>query len=143
MEKRVWNKPLAQVEQFMANEYIAKCSDTVNKFYNFVCDAGGGTAGDVWEGGTVNERKTRISGGTLLTEDWLFSNYYHACDASHYVPEAALATTFTSGYYNKGTYDDSREGNFIPVVIWTDGGTDVHCTESLAENIQVVQGNKS
>ena len=143
MEKRVWNKPLAQVEQFMANEYIAKCSDTVNKFYNFVCDAGGGTKGDVWEGGTVTEgrRYDTISGGTNLTSGR--TRYYYACDASHYVPEASLATTFTSGYYNKGTYNDSTEGNFIPVVIWTDGGTDVHCTESLAENIQVVQGNKS
>ena len=147
MEKKIWTAPVAQVEQFMANEYVAKCKDTENKYYAFKCDAGyvrsgwGGYSieGDVWEGGTV--ANGQISNGTNLTKGKY--SYYHACGATHYIPEADYASTFTSGYFNEGRYDDSTKGTFIPVIIWTDGGTDVHCTESLGERVQVVQGNKS
>ena len=146
MEKKIWSRPMAEVETFMANEYIAKCSDTVNKYYEFVCDAGDGVRGDVWIGGTVSNGT--IIGGDLLTPDeriFIFKTpgYYHACGATHYVPEGNVSTTFFNGYYNEGSYGDKTTGKFVPVVIWTANNTNVHCTKELMEKIEVVTGNKS
>ena len=147
MEKRVWTKPLAEVEQFVANEYIAKCDDLVNKYFSFVCDAGGGVSGDVWAGGTLTGPDSRgrytISGGENLTDGNPWGSY-SACDATHYVPEADVASTFINGYYNKGVTNNSKtSSSFMPVVIWTDGGTNVHCTESLMDDIKLTPGNRS
>lgn len=39
--KKIWIKPMATVEEFAANEYVAACGDK-NTVYKFVCDAPGG-----------------------------------------------------------------------------------------------------
>lgn len=149
--KKVWENPQITVEQFEANEYVAACDDLQNVYYNFVCDAGGGVRGDVWEGGTVTTESTwwggtyqTISGGTNLTTGQ--QHWFYACDASHYVlkSEADANETFTAGYYNQGTYNDSTTGNFIPVTIWKgENNDDVHCMTNLGVTIETVKGNKS
>ena len=154
MEKKIWTRPVAEVETFMANEYIAKCEDTKNTYYSFVCNAGRGKYGDAWLGGTIEPTYflgwvtgEKIVGGTNLTQnDPGWDNWYEACGKTHYIPEAEFDATFKPGFYNSYSYEDGREaptGSFIPVYIWTDGGTDVHCTTSLREDIQVITGNKS
>ncbi|MBR5020788.1 MAG: hypothetical protein IKY17_04095 [Oscillospiraceae bacterium] len=139
MEKKIWSRPMAEVETFMANEYIAKCSDIHNKYFAFKCDAGGGHAGDVWQGGEL--KNGQLVGGKNLTPGLI--NYFYACGATHYVAEADKDATFFRGYYNPSPSLDSTYGDFVPVVIWTDNGTNVHCTEDLMEKIEVVTGNKS
>ena len=46
--KKTWEEPRILVQQFMPNEYVAACGDS-GTVYNFVCDAGGGTPGTVYE----------------------------------------------------------------------------------------------
>lgn len=157
--KKVWENPQITVEQFEANEYVAACDDLQNVYYNFVCDAGGGVSGDVWEGSTTNADNTQISGGTNLTNG---NPYYSfsACDASHYVlkSEADAKNMFTSGIYHKGITDDSTSvkkygsvfgyggtmSELIPVTIWKgENNDDVHCMTNLGVEIETVKGNKS
>ena len=127
MEKRVWENPLTMVQQFVPNEYVAACGDQ-NLVYKFKCDAGGGAKGDVY-----------TDDGTNLTPGWL--RYYHACSATH---EASTKDDFISGYYVQNGGNDTtgywtlfggwKEYEKVPVIIWTDGGTDVHCTTNLNQD---------
>lgn len=117
-----YKKPVLNVEHFTPNEFVAACHDE-NTVYKFKCTAGGGAKGDVY-----------TSDGKNLTQGIL--RYYHACDATH---EASTQDEFISGYYIKnGGNDKTRYWSWgwkdyekIPVIIWTDGGTDVHCTTNL------------
>ena len=127
MEGRVWKRPLTEVQKFEANEYVAACHDW-NTVYKFKCDAGGGASGDVY-----------TDDGTNLTEGR--TRYYHACDATH---EASTQDDFIRGYYiqNGGTDETGywtlfggwKEYPKTSVIIWTDGGTDVHCTTNLNQD---------
>ena len=126
MERRTWTRPLTEVQKFEANEYVAACHDW-NTVYKFTCDAGGGVWGDVY-----------TSDGTNLTQGR--NHYYHACDATH---EASTQDDFISGYYIPNGGNDQtghltwwgwEEYERIPVIIWTDGGTDVHCTTNLDQD---------
>ena len=127
MERRTWTRPLTEVQKFEANEYVAACHDW-NTVYKFKCDAGGGAWGDVY-----------TDDGTNLTQGKL--HYYHACDATH---EASTQDEFIRGYYiqNEGN-DETRYWTLFggwkdypktSVIIWTDGGTDVHCTTNLDQD---------
>ena len=113
--KKVWSRPLTVVQNFEANEYVAACGDK-GTVYKFECNAGGGSWGDVY-----------TSDGTNLTPG--LGNYYHACGATH---EASTQDDFIKGkfYYNGGT-DITSISKSIDVIIWTDGGTNVHCTKNL------------
>lgn len=127
MEKRVWECPLTQVQQFVPNEYVAACGDQ-NTVYNFVCTAGDGMHGDVY-----------TKDGTNLTKGANY--YYHACNATH---SASTDDEFIEGtlVFNGG---NDRTGKYVgfwpfghyenyssvPVIIWTDNGTNVHCTTNL------------
>ena len=127
---RSYRKPMMNVEKFVANEYVAACGDE-NKVYKFKCTAGGGAEGDVW-----------TEDGRNLTPG--YGRYYHACGEEH---EAPTTDDFIYGYYcANGGNDQTRywdggifNGNWveydkIPVVIWTAGGTNVHCTTNIDMN---------
>lgn len=60
-----------------------------------------------------------------LTRSGWFGNYYHPCGETH---EAEEDTGFISGYIDD---QSTRQDEKIPVVIWTNNGTDVHCTTKL------------
>ena len=112
------------VEKFVANEYVAACGDE-NRVYKFQCDAGGGKKGDVW-----------TDDGTNLTSGvW---DYYHACGKTH---DASTKDDFIYGYFYENDGNDKKT-RWIPlvgnkeypktrVIIWTEGGTNVHCTTNL------------
>lgn len=131
MEKRVWTKPLAEVEQFMANEYIAKCDDTTNKYYKFVCDAG--RSG--WDHYVYFE-DNGVEG--LQKDGDYYRGYgYHPCGKVHYAKEEN--TDFITGYIST-----SRNGTYSEVVIWKgEDNNNVHCTTALKDQIEVVPGNRS
>lgn len=123
MEKLMWVKPEMEEVSFAANEYVAACGEK-NKVYLFTCDAGGGESGDVW-----------TDAGENLTDGILSS--YHACNKTH---QSSTLDEYLDGtfYYN---YGNDRKTNYfgeayesLDVKIWTDGGTDVHCTTEVNMN---------
>lgn len=120
MTKNVWVQPQTVVQQFVANEYVAACGD-INKVYKFKCDAGGGTPGTVYEDSNHNG-EWDLLGDKALTGYILPT--YHACDATH---EAPVDDEFLDGFY----LPNSNPFNPIKVKVWTDGGTNIHCTTNL------------
>lgn len=121
--KKTWEEPKIMVQQFMPNEYVATCGDE-NRVYNFVCDAGGGTPGTVYEDSNHNG-KWDLFGDEALTGHILPT--YHACGETHSAP--------TDGEFIEGFYlPNSNPGKAMKVIIWTDGGTNIHCTTNLNMN---------
>lgn len=115
-----YKKPVLNVERFTANEFVAACGD-INKVYKFVCDAGGGTPGTVYEDSNHNGRWDLI-GDKALTGYILPT--YHACGATH---EAPVDDEFLDGFYlpNSNPFEATK------VKVWTDGGTNIHCTTKV------------
>ena len=136
MEKMIWTRPQAVAEQFAANEYVAACSDLVNEYYAFVCDATGGILGLVYEETNGREGLQMFGGDDFLGR-------YASCGATHYVAADDIDsnTDFVNGYYLTGA-----DGNELatPDVIWKgEDGRNIHCTKALRHEIDVVTGNKS
>lgn len=129
--KRAYVRPTMVGERFVANEYVAACGDS-GKVYNFVCNAG-----DKFRKYNVyyekDNRRKYIASNHLL--DGAQVSSYHPCDATH---EANAKDEFIEGYIDdQRTWEDEK----IPVIIWTNNGTDVHCTKNL--NISEWQTAKS
>lgn len=121
MNKEAWVHPETIVQQFAANEYVAACGDTEYGSYYFTCDAGAGVYHDSILFGCRDKYVWAVytDSGEKLT------GAYGACGATH---EAPKDDEFLSGYMdNKYT----SEVEHIPVMIWTDHGTNVHCTTNL------------
>lgn len=121
--KKTWEEPKIMVQQFMPNEYVATCGDE-NRVYNFVCDAGGGIPGTVYEDSNHNG-KWDLFGDEALTGHILPT--YHACGETHSAP---TDDEFIEGFY----LPNSNPGKAMKVIIWTDGGTNIHCTTNLNMN---------
>ena len=121
MVKNVWVQPRSVVQQFVANEYVAcQCGDSGTTYY-FECNAGS----------KQREYDVVTDNGVNLTKDsWGTTNYYHPCDETHI---AESNDEFLYGWlYHSGGYDDVIwQSERERVIIWTDGGTDVHCTKNL------------
>lgn len=123
MERTAWAMPKTIVQKFAANEYVAACGD-INKVYKFVCDAGEGTPGTVYEDSNHNGRwdlfeDKALTGHILPT--------YHACGETH---EAPVSEEFLDGFY----LPDSNPFKVTKVKIWTNKGTNIHCTTKLEMN---------
>lgn len=123
MERKVWRRPLTEVQKFEANEYVAACGDS-GVVYNFECNAGN----------RKESYNVYYDNGTPLAssngnEEWYaqFSGY-HPCGATH---EAESDSGFYDGYMYLQNWGGNNSGDRIDVVIWTDHGTDVHCTTNL------------
>lgn len=129
--KRAYVRPTMVGERFVANEYVAACGDS-GTVYNFVCNAG-----DKFRSYNVyyekdNQRKYIASNNPFVGAQ--FSSY-QPCDATH---EANAKDEFIEGYIdNQRTLKVEK----IPVIIWTNNGTNVHCTKNL--NIKEWQTAKS
>lgn len=123
---RNWERPMAVVDAFVANEFVSACGDE-NKVYLFECNAGKKNSKyDVF-----------TDDGRNLTSGLL--KYYHPCDAKH---EAKVYSDFISGYMVHNGGNDQRYWDILKkheypktkVIIWTDNGTNVHCTTNLNTN---------
>lgn len=99
MTKMTWTRPVTEVQQFAANEYVAACGDTEYGAYNFVCDAPGGTL-YYFEGDSAKKL-----GG------------YVPCKETHV---ADKRDEFPNGFvdYNKNGKKDSGE----EVIVWLEPG---------------------
>lgn len=131
MERRVWIRPLTEVQKFEANEYVAACGDS-GVVYKFKCDAGGGESGNVYvETNGVDGLQTRgewVGGwnGHWQEADKSLGGYY-ACGTTH---EAESDDGFLNGYYVPYYSDDVTK-----VIIWRGPhNNNVHCTTNLDQN---------
>lgn len=129
--RKNWMEPQIEVQQFMANEYVAACGDS-GVVYNFECTAGGGVSGRVYlETNGVSGLQTEGS-FDWKSMTWIYRGDeslggYHACNIKH---EAESTNPFLDGYYVP-----NNSGSVIPVVVWRgpyDNNT--HCTEKLNKN---------
>ena len=108
------------VDTFAANEFVSTCGE-LNRVYKFKCDAGGGTPGTVYEDSNHNG-KWDLIGDKALTGHILPT--YHACGKTHSAP---TDDEFIDGFY----VPISNPLEVTKVIIWTEGGTNVHCTTNL------------
>lgn len=144
MKQQVWSSPKTTFEQFVPQVYCKNCSadDNTKTTYKFVCNAGSSTSGyQVFQ---------ETNGETGLQNEFLGNNNdtrltnilgsYSPCEETHTVEvtgtltEANLNTIFPKGYMVRGD-------NVTEVRIWTENGTNVHCTEAL--NVSEFQLAKS
>lgn len=123
MERRVWIRPLTEVQKFEANEYVAACGDSGTTYY-FECDAGQ----------RRNSYNVYFDDGTPYAssngnEEW-YTKFtgYHPCHERHV---AESDSGFKDGYMYLQDWRGNNSGSPIDVVIWTDYGTNVHCTTEL------------
>lgn len=126
MEKKIWTAPVASVEQFMANEYIAAACGDQWTVYNFECNAGNRNSsyhvylnGEDGIAHTADDIDWSARSGRVKS--------YSPCGATH---EASTTDDFPVGYmylYRNG----QNTGDPIEVIVWTDGGTNTHCTAEL------------
>lgn len=130
--KTNYHSPMLSVERFTPNEYVAACGST-GTAYGFNCNAGNPSL----------KYNVYYSDGTPLAhaKQELPFDYYHACFTTH---TADSNSGFHDGYITQQIYDyqitnpDGKgklvyvgEGEPIPVKIWTNGNTQVHCTTDL------------
>ena len=119
MKKELWVRPVTEVQQFEANEYVAACGDS-GVVYKFECNAG--------DKGLIYSYPYKVYVDYDEDGNYEYRNNYHACGAKH---EAES----DSGFYNGYMDDERTEGNDrIPVIVWTEYGRDTHCTTKLNMN---------
>lgn len=118
---RNWERPMAVVDTFAANEFVSSCGDQ-NKEYLFTCDAGGGKSGSVYL--ETNGRPGFQEGFLGIGGDRYLSDY-HACGTTH---TAKTTHEFQEGYY-------IRYGKVTNVIVWRgEKGNNTHCTTNLDKN---------
>ena len=130
--KKEWIRPLTTVQKFEANEYVAACGDS-GVVYNFVCDAGDGVYGSVYEETNgIPGLQTGRRGDTELagySNSWFGESGFYACNKTH---EAESSNAFVNGYYcAKG-----NTKNPIEVIVWKEPRgwlqpDNIHCTTNL------------
>lgn len=120
---RNWEKPMAVVDAFVANEFVSACGDS-GVVYKFNCNAG--KMGHDYAAKDRYGNIAKISGhyidGGFGWNHWSFT----PCGEKH---EAESDSEFLTGYH----IDDlsTRKDENIQVIIWTNNGTDIHCTTNL------------
>lgn len=116
--RKEWMEPVIEVQEFVANEYVAACGDS-GMVYKFKCDAG--------EGPYAVYVDTNNNGKLDLLKDQLLGDY-QACGATH---DASVRDEFLNGFIRKrGVLD-----KYTPVVIWRgEDGHNIHCTTELDIN---------
>ena len=95
--RKEWMEPVIEVQEFVANEYVAACGDS-GKVYKFECDARGGTL--------YYYRDGRGYGATRLGS-------YHPCQAKH---EASTKDDFYDGFVDYN--GNRREDKGVAVIVW-------------------------
>lgn len=126
---RNWERPMAVVDVFVANEFVSACGDS-GVVYKFTCDAGD----------DFGDYSVYLNGndGIAHTKDDIFwcggrhavrgSRTYTRCGKTH---NAEDKNDFFPGYIRRTTIFGEEEKK---VIVWTDNGTNTHCTTNLNKN---------
>ena len=136
--KKMWEEPKILVQKFMPNEYVAACGDS-GVVYNFECNAGWKDL--PWWQSQDSFNVYYDNGKPLASSNGNEERYaqftgYHPCGATH---SAESNSGFYDGYMYRQDRAGNNTGNPIDVIIWTDNGTDVHCTTNLDMDSWVTQ----
>ena len=104
--RKEWMEPVIEVQEFVANEYVATCGDS-GTVYKFTCDAPGG-----WLY-YYPESDGQIDGNYTGSGSQKRIGSYHLCGATH---EASVTDAFYDGFvdYNRNRKQDPGEG----VIVW-------------------------
>lgn len=117
---RNWERPMAVVDAFVANEFVSACGDE-NKEYLFQCDAGGGKYYDVYFDSNNNGKFDRND------------KYLSGCNACGTKYTAKATDEFKNGFCVRKHI--MRPDEVIPVIIWRGPkGDNTHCTTNLKMN---------
>ena len=124
--KKAYVKPSMESEAFIPNAYCSQCGDH-GVVYNFECNAG-----SRWNSYNVFFDDGTPYASSDGNDEWSapFSGY-HPCHATH---EADSDSGFRDGYMYLQNRRGNNTGERIDVIIWTDNGTNVHCTTNLDMN---------
>lgn len=120
--RKEWMEPVIEVQEFVANEYVAACESEV--VYKFECNAPKGLLYYYPEG------DGQIDGKYEGRERPRYIGNYHPCRAKH---EASVRDAFYDGFidYDKNGKQDSGEG----VIVWRGtGNINGHATTELNMN---------
>lgn len=125
--RKEWMEPVIEVQEFVANEYVAACGDH-GTVYKFKCNAGDKNLGP-WDYPYEYPYKVYIdsnNNGNLDDGDKYLSRY-HACGATH---EASVNDAFLSGFMvDIRPFHDQTP---VRVIIWRgEKGDNTHCTINL------------
>lgn len=121
--KKAYIKPVLESETFVPQSYCKTCESGVT--YWFECNAGSKTIGR----NKVYEETNGVPGlQTGWGGDHLRTRTYHACGNRH---EVKKNETFLDGYV---VVERWGEDETLNVLIWTDHGTNTHCTTELDES---------
>ena len=116
---RNWERPMAVVDAFVANEFVSACGDQ-NRVYKFKCDAG--SKNYIGEYRTYDVYVDSNKNGQLDYRSDEELGYYSACGKTH---DAKTTDDFLNGFC-------VRRNEIIPVVIWRgEDGRNIHCTTKL------------
>lgn len=124
--KKAYIKPVLESETFIPQVYCKNCAAEpgITKYY-FECNAGY----------RHKQYDVITDAGVNLTKDYWtpfgdVTNYYHPCKEKH---EAYSNDEFLHGWLceSDGNDDKIKWANKTKIIIWTDGGNDVHCTTNL------------
>lgn len=122
--RKEWMEPVIEVQEFVANEYVAACG-TSGKVFNFACNAGNSSANySVYTNGADGKAHTR--------DDELLG-YYSPCGEKH---KAESNSDFKDGYmyrvYGLPFYSKEDRNDCTNVIIWRgEDGNNIHCTTNL------------
>ncbi|MCQ2267559.1 MAG: hypothetical protein MJZ83_01635 [Bacteroidaceae bacterium] len=120
--KNTYVKPEMQVEEFLANRYVAACGKTPDGVYHFKCDAPAGTL--------YYYKTSSTTKGTELGS-------YHPCGATH---DTTDPNNFYEGFIDYGggktwwgeNVPNGKEDPGEHVLVWRgDNGKNGHATVSL------------
>ena len=133
MAKKAYSKPMLKSEAFVPQSYVAACGDT-NKVYKFICDAGV-SFGQYYVIEDTNNNGV-LDGSwkfNVLDISWEWSGNdkyrsgYHPCHKTH---DASTTDEFINGFMTERNYKGEITST-TKVIIWTDNGTNTHCTTNL------------
>ena len=104
--RKEWMEPVIEVQEFVANEYVAACGDS-GTVYKFTCNAPGG-----WLY-YYPESDDQIDGNYTGSGSQKRIGFYYPCEATH---EASVTDAFYDGFvdYNWNRKQDPGEG----VIVW-------------------------
>jgi len=104
--RKEWMEPVIEVQEFVANEYVAACGDS-GTVYKFTCDAPRG-----WLY-YYPESDGQIDGNYTGSGSQKFIGNYHPCGRTH---EASVTDDFYDGFvdYNGNGKPDTGE----EVIVW-------------------------
>lgn len=121
---RNWERPMAVVDAFVANEFVSACGDQ-NKVYKFKCDA------QEWTGFSGSTVWLNGPDGQPETSDDIKLGTYGKCGTEH---EAKKTDEFSRGYLKKN-YLGFPIGKRLDVIVWRgEKGDNIHCTTNLDIN---------